>query len=223
MAVNVEKKLISILKNSSFSMQLDESTIEDNNALLMANVNYFEENTLRGKMLLAINPITDARRLSTFNTVKSYFTRNNIPMNNIVAYASDGAQSMINDVNLQLQGANKTLIRSQSILSLFIDQLELLHCNLLKREFHQFPKLSSIKDDVIPEDIDRFSSHLNELKLDMEKRFEDILKLKVYDWMKNPSTTNTEEADTTYQKKLLEIRYDEESKHKFESSGYENL
>lgn len=48
MAVNVEKKLISILQNSSFSMQLDESTIADNNALLMAYVRYFDENnTLR--------------------------------------------------------------------------------------------------------------------------------------------------------------------------------
>ncbi|KAK9396033.1 hypothetical protein NXF25_019394 [Crotalus adamanteus] len=304
-------------------------------------------------MLFAINLITDTRGLSIFNTVKSYFTKNNIPLNNIVACATDGAPSMVgcyrgsvaylkkevpkvlcihcvvhrqhlvgkhvsttlhssltiiiqainkiksnakndrmfrqfcqdnnedfitlllhtevrwlskgtslarfvalydsviqffesnnetnlcqqlktvkndafyladifkrfHDVNLQLQGANKTLIGCQSIVSLFIDKLELFRYNLLKRQFHQFPELSSIKDDVTPEDIDRFSNHLNELKLDMEKRFE-ILKLKVYDWMKNPFTANIE--DTTYQE-LLEIRYDEESKHKFDSGGYENL
>ncbi|XP_034287159.2 zinc finger BED domain-containing protein 5-like [Pantherophis guttatus] len=356
MAVNVEKKLISILQNSSFSMQLDKSTIADNNALLMAYVRYFDENnTLREERLFAINLITDTRGLSIFNTVKSYFTKNNIPLNNIVACATDGAPLMIgrycgfvaylkeevpnvlcihcvvhrqhlvgkhlstslhssltiiirainkiksnakndrmfrqlcqdnnedfitlllhtevqwlskgtslarfvalydsviqffeshnetnlcqqlktvkndafyladifkrfNDVNLELQGANKTLIGCQSIVSLFID--ELLRYNLLKREFHQFPELSSIKNDVTPEDIDRFSSHLNKLKLDMEKRFEDILKLKVYDWMKNPFTANIEEADTICQEELLEIRYDEESKHKFNSGGYENL
>lgn len=36
MAVNVENKLVHILQNSSFSIQLDESTIADNNPLLMA-------------------------------------------------------------------------------------------------------------------------------------------------------------------------------------------
>ncbi|KAK9410783.1 hypothetical protein NXF25_001958 [Crotalus adamanteus] len=324
----------------------------------MAYVRYFDENnTLREEMLFAINLIKDTRGLSIFNTVKSYVTKNNIPLNNIVVCASDGATSMVgryrgfvaylkeevpnvlcihcvvhrqhlvgkhlstslhssltiiirainkiksnakkdrifrqlcqdnnedfimlllhtevrwlskgtslarfvalydsviqffesnnetnlcqqlktvkndafyladifkrfHDVNLELQGANKTLIGCQSIVSLFIDKLELLRYNLLKREFHQFLELSSIKDDVTPEDIDRCSSHLNELKLDMEKRFEDILKLKVYDWMKNPFTANIEEADTTCQEELLEIRYDEESKHKFNSGESENL
>ncbi|XP_028656972.2 protein ZBED8-like [Erpetoichthys calabaricus] len=357
MAVNVENKLISILQNSSFSMQLDESTIADNDALLMAYVRYFDENNiLREEMLFAIT-LTDTKGLSIFNTVRTYFTKNNIPLNKIVACATDGAPSMVgryrgfvaylkqevpnvlcihcvvhrqhlvgkhlstslhssltiiiravskiksnakndrmfrqlcqdnnedfiklllhtqvrwlskgtslarfvalydsviqffesnnetnlcqqlktvkndafyladifkrfNDVNLQLQGDNKTLIGCQSIVLLFIDKLELLRHNLLKREFHQFPQLSSIKDDATPEDIDRFSSHLNELKLDMEKQFEDILKLKVYDWMKNLFTANIEEADTTCQEELLEIRYDEESKHKFDSGGYENL
>ncbi|KAK9407781.1 hypothetical protein NXF25_006555 [Crotalus adamanteus] len=78
MAVNVEKNLISILQNFSFSMQLDESTTADNNALLMAYVCYFDENnTLREEKLFAINLITDTRGLSIFNTVKSYFTKNN--------------------------------------------------------------------------------------------------------------------------------------------------
>ncbi|XP_067126723.1 uncharacterized protein [Centruroides vittatus] len=91
------------------------------------------------------------------------------------------------------------------------------------REFHQFPELSSIKDDVTLEDIGRFSSHLNELKFDMEERFEDIMKLRVYDWKKKFFTANIEEANRTCQEELLEIRYDVESKHKFDSGGYENL
>lgn len=92
MAVNVE----SILQNSSFSMQLEEPTIADNNYLLMAYVRYFDDNnTLREEMLFAINLITYTRGLSLFNTVKSYFTKNNIPLNNIVACATDGAPSMV--------------------------------------------------------------------------------------------------------------------------------
>ncbi|GIY21013.1 hypothetical protein CDAR_249671 [Caerostris darwini] len=81
-----------------------------------------------------------------------------------------------NDIDLQLQGCNKTLIGCQSVAPFLIDKLEQLRYNISKRDFH--PELSSIKDEVTPEDIDRFTNHLNELKLVMEKRFEDILKLK---------------------------------------------
>lgn len=43
------------------------------------------------------------------------------------------------------------------------------------------------------------------------------------DWMKNPFIANIEETDTTCQEELLEIKYDEESKRKFNSGGYEKL
>lgn len=358
MAVNVENKLISILQQCQFSMQLDESTIADNNALLMSYVRYFDENnTLQEEMLFAINLTTDTTGLSIFTTVKSYLTKNNIPLHNIVACATDGAPAMVgryrgfvaflkaevpnvlcihcvvhrqhlvaknlgeslhsslnivvrainkiksnakndrmfrllcqdnneeyirlllhtevrwlskgaclnrfvalystiiqfferssettlcqqlavvkkdafyladifkrfNDVNLQLQGTNKTLISCQSIVSLFIDKLELFRHNLLNGELCQFPELSSIKDEVTPKDIDKFCSHLSELKSDMKKRFEDILNLKVYQWMKNPFTANAKEADTKYQEELLEIKYDEDCKQSFENGGYEKL
>lgn len=40
--------------------------------------------------------------------------------------------------------------------------------------------------------------------------------------MKNPFTANIVEIDTTCQEELLEIRYDEERKHKFCTGAYEN-
>lgn len=40
----------------------------------------------------------------------------------------------------------------------FIDKLDILHYNLLKREF---PKITSVEEDAIPEKIERFSSHLD--------------------------------------------------------------
>lgn len=46
-------------------------------------------------MLFIINIITDTRELSIFNTVKSYFTINNIPLNNIIACGTDGAPSVV--------------------------------------------------------------------------------------------------------------------------------
>ncbi|GFQ84741.1 DUF4371 domain-containing protein [Trichonephila clavata] len=60
MANDVEKKLVTILKKTSFSIQLDESTIVDNNALLMVYVRYADENNeLQEEMLYAVNLITD--------------------------------------------------------------------------------------------------------------------------------------------------------------------
>ena len=77
-------------------MQLGESTIADNNDLLMSYVRYFDENNiLQEEMLFAINLITDTTGLSIFTTVKSYFTKNNIPLHNIVACATDGAPAMV--------------------------------------------------------------------------------------------------------------------------------
>ncbi|GFU18969.1 integrase catalytic domain-containing protein [Trichonephila clavipes] len=69
------------------------------------------------------------------------------------------------------------LQRALSIVS-DIEKFELLRCKLLTGRFHRFLELS-IKDDITPADMDTFCSHLNELKLDMKKLFEGILKEKV--------------------------------------------
>lgn len=46
-------------------------------------------------MLFAINLIKDTRRLSIFNTVKSYVTKNITFFLNIIACATDGVLSMV--------------------------------------------------------------------------------------------------------------------------------
>lgn len=46
-------------------------------------------------MLCAINLITDTRRLCIFNTAKSYFTKNNNYLNNIVSCTNDGVPSVV--------------------------------------------------------------------------------------------------------------------------------
>ncbi len=96
MACDVEKQLISTLQTRSFSLQIDESTITDNDALLMAYVRYFDDNSiLQEEMLFADKLITDTKGTSIFAMVKSYFEKNNIPLTNIIACATDGAPSMV--------------------------------------------------------------------------------------------------------------------------------
>jgi hypothetical protein len=46
-------------------------------------------------MLFTLNLNTYTTGLSTFTAVKSYFAKHNIPLSNIIAWATDGAPSMI--------------------------------------------------------------------------------------------------------------------------------
>ena len=104
MAANVEDELAVILRNILFSIQLDESTTVDNNAILMAYGRYFDEDTiLQEEMLFTSNLITNTKGLSIFTAVKSYLEKNDIPMHNIVACATDGAPSMMGDTVVLLR------------------------------------------------------------------------------------------------------------------------
>ena len=71
------------------------------------------------------------------------------------------------EINLKLQGTDVTLITCKNALTLFIKKLDIFHHNLLQGEFHQFPELLTLKNDVTPEDIERFGNHLSELKVDI--------------------------------------------------------
>ena len=90
----------------------------------------------------------------------------------------------------------------------------------MQGEFHQFPELLTVTNDVTPEDIERFGNHLSELNLDMEKRFCDILNLNVYDWIITPFTANAANVDVTFLEELLEMQFDEESKTNYNNGGY---
>ncbi|GFQ71808.1 SCAN domain-containing protein 3 [Trichonephila clavata] len=127
------------------------------------------------------------------------------------------------DVNLQLQGAFKTLICCKNTVSLFIEKLHIFRRNLLKKEFHQFPNLFSIKEDITPEEIERFSDHIKQLALDMKVRFNDILNFKISNWMFNPFTVDVNEVDIVFQEEILELKYDEESKNSFNKHGIAKL
>ncbi|VVC43065.1 Hypothetical protein CINCED_3A015898 [Cinara cedri] len=66
------------LKATKFSIQLDESTLPDNKALLLAK-----------------NLMTDTKRESIYHTLEEYFKEKEIPMCNILSVATDGAPAMV--------------------------------------------------------------------------------------------------------------------------------
>ncbi|KAG0442087.1 SCAN domain-containing protein 3 [Dictyocoela muelleri] len=94
MANDVEIELISQLKNVKFALQLDETTLPDNSAILIAYVRYLHENTIKEEMLFIRNLKTDKRGESIFTEVHKYFTEHDLPFENIIACATYGAASM---------------------------------------------------------------------------------------------------------------------------------
>ena len=99
MAEDIEKQLIAKLKCKQFALQLDESTLRDNEAILLAYVRLKDDNGLREEMLFARSLIIDTKGLTIFNEVVTYFSECNIPLKNIIACATDDAPSMIGRYN----------------------------------------------------------------------------------------------------------------------------
>lgn len=94
MANNVEEQLVAELKIKKFALQLDESTLRGNEALLMAYVRFEGENELVEEMLFARLLKTNTTGESIFREVNNYFTEKHIPLENIIACATDGAGAM---------------------------------------------------------------------------------------------------------------------------------
>ena len=94
MAEDVEKQLIAHLQVKQFALQLDESTLRNNEAMLLAYVRFNSDEGSKEEMLFARSLVTDTKGETIFNEVVTYFQENNIPLKNIIACATDGAPSM---------------------------------------------------------------------------------------------------------------------------------
>ncbi|KFD47931.1 hypothetical protein M514_11222 [Trichuris suis] len=84
---HMEEQLISLLKSRKFSLKLHETTLRNNNALLMAYVRFWNASELMEEMLLC-------SILTTFEEIRSYSNESDIPLDNIISCATDGAASM---------------------------------------------------------------------------------------------------------------------------------
>ena len=95
MAVDVESSLTDFLKTSEFSLQLDESTLPNNDALLLAYVRFVKCEKVCQELLFARSLETDTRGKSIFDVMEQYLKEKGIPLKNIIAVATDGAPAMV--------------------------------------------------------------------------------------------------------------------------------
>ena len=95
MALNVEQQLCEILQTTEFALKLDESTLRDNEALLMVYVRYIRNGVSKEEMLFSKPLETDTRGESIFAVIKQFCEQKKIPLGNITSCATDGAPSTI--------------------------------------------------------------------------------------------------------------------------------
>ena len=108
--------MVGILKNTKFSLALDETTVCNSEALLLAYAR-LQYNTTMEEMLFCESLQTTTTAKDIYNVVKKFMTDNGIPFNNLISVAADGAPNMM--------GSNK------GVLKLLKDnQLEMMtvHC-----------------------------------------------------------------------------------------------
>ena len=80
MSADVEHKLCNTLRNTEFSLQLDESTLPGNESLLLGYVRFVNNKVLCEELAIALSRNTNTRGETVFQEVKTYFEVNAIPL-----------------------------------------------------------------------------------------------------------------------------------------------
>ena len=90
-----EIKVVEKLKSRNFSIQMDESTVRDSEALLLAYVRYIDKNEFAEELLFRESLDITAIATDLYNKLKHYLDVNNTPMENIISCVADGAPVMM--------------------------------------------------------------------------------------------------------------------------------
>ena len=100
-ADDMEVQLVTILRTTNFSLALDESTVRDCEALLLAYARFQHE--FVEEMLFCKSLKTTTTVMDIYTMVKDYLSEKNIPISNIVSTAADGAPTMMDRRNVVLK------------------------------------------------------------------------------------------------------------------------
>ena len=92
MAEIIEEQLVEKLKASKFSLQIDETTI-NNSVLLLAYVRYIDAMVIHEEMLF-INKLIDTGSETVYAALYDFLHNNKIPLSNLLQIATDGASAM---------------------------------------------------------------------------------------------------------------------------------
>lgn len=94
MSSDVESFLCNYLQTTHFSIQLDESTLPGNEALLLAYARFVMDEEIHEELLFAKTLKSDTKGESIFNVLSDFLHQKSIPFSNIISVAADGAPAM---------------------------------------------------------------------------------------------------------------------------------
>ena len=166
------------------------------------------------------------RFYSLFDTVVELFQDSNHGLcdylKNIkddIAYLSDIFKKF-NVVNLQLQGNDVNRIKVKSAISTFLSKCNSFQRNLARHELYQFPSLYELdkEKNISDDDLQVDCTPLEELQRDMSERFQDLLSLKLPDWVINPFLEVCNEETGEAEEESISIQNEIELSLKFNKS-----
>ncbi|KRZ51615.1 Retrovirus-related Pol polyprotein from type-1 retrotransposable element [Trichinella nativa] len=102
-----------------------------------------------------------------------------------------------------------------------MSKLAMFKRNLGGREFYQFPSAAALREngEVHDDDIQIYCDHLDMLQKDMQERFQDVLKMKILNWMID-LFSNSNEIEMELKEELIDLQTNEELKPKFKDGYY---
>lgn len=91
--------LLRIKQSSKFAIQLDESTDNTNNAILVVFIKYQYNSQLHEDMLFCRNLTSTAKGVDIFKTVHEFFSKNELTWEKCVGVCTDGAAAMTGKIS----------------------------------------------------------------------------------------------------------------------------
>ena len=91
MASDVEGQLVSKLRQQKFTVQVDETTVRHSECILLAYVRFIEAGDFHEEMLFCESLETTTTAQDIYRIFVKFFDDNEIPINNIISCAADGA------------------------------------------------------------------------------------------------------------------------------------
>ena len=209
----VNKIRSNALHTRLFKQLCDENDESFTRLLLHTEVRWLSKGLCLNRFLVLFDSV-----IEFLGPIAPTLKRDLISRKSDVSYLTD-IFCKFNEVNLQLQGDQLNLIKAKSVIGAFSARITQLRQKIGRRDFSQFPHLSQTGCD--DDELLGYVEHLSSLEKDFNARFQDILTMKIPDWVIDPFV-ESDESDFTLQEPLLAMRYDEELKVHFKK-GYRNF
>uniref|UniRef100_A0A5S6QVI8 HAT C-terminal dimerisation domain-containing protein n=1 Tax=Trichuris muris TaxID=70415 RepID=A0A5S6QVI8_TRIMR len=210
----VNKIKSSAMRERLFSQLCEENDEDFNRLLLHTEVRWLSKGACLSRFYVLFDTVVQ------FLETEDMELRDNVEKSRAdIAYMSD-LYLKFNEMNLQLQGDQLSVIKTKMVVTAFIGKLAIFGQNLGRGEYRQFPSLNDLKQNgSLPDDVVRsFCDHLSMLHEDMCERYRDILSMVIPDWVLDPFASLAG-VGVTYQEELIEMQANDELKPKIKG-GY---